>query len=380
MTETTYSKGLAGVIAAESTICKIDGDKGLLSYRGYTIQDLAENSNFSESAYLLLYGALPTAAQLASFEETLLKYRVLDDALVGVLQALPRDTHPMIALQTVAGAHGSLSPVPAGHSEANVARSIELIAKFPLWVAAWARIKEGKDVIAPRADLGHGQNFLYMLDGDVPDEETGHIFDVCLILHMEHSFNASTFTARVVAATEAPIDASVSAAVGALYGPLHGGANERVLDQLETIPSVEATEQWVMDSLAQKRKVMGMGHRVYRAKDPRSYVLEGFLKTIAEKRGTNDNYEKLKVVESTMDREMRAKNKPIYPNVDFFSGSLYELLGIGTEHFTPIFAIARVVGWTAHILEQWEDNRIYRPKALYTGETSLSWKPVGDRG
>lgn len=379
MTETTFSKGLEGVIAAESTICKIDGEQGLLSYRGYTIQDLAENSNFSESAYLLLYGSLPSAAELSTFEERLVQHRLLDDAVVGVLRALPPSTHPMIALQAAAAAYGAVEPVPAAHDEANVDRAIRLIAKFPLWVAAWARIKEGQDIVAPRADLGHGQNFLYMLDGQVPDEETGHIFDVCLILHMEHSFNASTFTGRVVAATMAPMDASVSAAVGALYGPLHGGANERVLDQLETIPSVEGTEQWVLDSLTNRTKIMGMGHRVYRAKDPRSFVLEGFLATIAAKRGTNENYEKLKVVERTMEREMQARGKKIYPNVDFFSGSLYELLGIGTEHFTPIFAIARVVGWTAHILEQWEDNRLFRPKALYQGELNRSWVPVEQR-
>jgi citrate synthase len=190
---------------------------------------------------------------------------------------------------------------------------------------------------------------------------------------MEHDLNASTFAARVVASTLAPMDASVSAGVGALYGPLHGGANEAVLDQLESISSVEATEQWVMDSLTNKTKIMGMGHRVYRAKDPRSFVFEGYLSRIAEKYGENDNFRKLKTIEGTMRREMEKKGKDIYPNVDFFSGTLYQLLGIPTSMFTPIFAIARMVGWTAHVLEQWEDNRLYRPNSDYTGDKDVKW-------
>lgn len=372
MTETTYAKGLAGVIAAESSICKIDGDAGYLRYRGYSIQDLAENSNFAESAYLLLRGALPSESELDAFATALRERRACPAFVLDTLKALPADTHPMIALQAAVAAHGAVEPVAAGHNEENVQRAITLIARFPTIVAAWQRIRSGQEAIAPRQDLGHGQNFLYMLTGEAPDEETGHIFDVCLILHMEHSFNASTFTGRVVASTEAPMDASVAAAVGALYGPLHGGANERVLHMLERVPHGAETA-WLSDALANKVKIMGMGHRVYRAKDPRAFVLEGFVRKIAEKTGGSANYDKLLAIESEMARIMESKGKKIYPNVDYFSGTLYQMLGIPTALFTPIFAVARVVGWTSHILEQWEDNRIFRPRALYTGADEAKW-------
>lgn len=380
MSEVPYAKGLAGVIAAESSICKIDGEQGFLRYRGIDIRDLAENSTFSESAYLLLHDKLPSKDELAGFSEKLRGYRAVDASIIESLRALPKDTHPMVALQQAAAAHGGVDgPVPAGHNAENFDRAMKIIARFPTLVAAWERIRTGNEPIAPRTDLGHGQNFLYMLSGEIPDEETGHIFDVCLILHMEHSFNASTFTGRVVASTEAPIDNCISAAVGALYGPLHGGANERVLDMLETVPSADAAEKWLLDALANKTKVMGMGHRVYKAKDPRAFVLEGFLTRVVEKTGDTETYTKLKTIESVMAREMEARGKQIYPNVDYFSGALYQNHGIPTELFTPIFAVARVVGWAAHVLEQWQDNRIFRPRALYTGPETATWKPFEER-
>ena len=277
MSAVEYSKGLDGVIAAESKICDIDGDLGLLSYRGYTIEDLADNSTFAEVAWLLLYGSLPTAAELEGFENILKSKRTIDASLLGVLSSLPKSTHPMIAIQTAIAAHGALSPVASGRNQANFDRALELIARFPTIVAAWHRISKGLAPLDPRSDLGHGQNFLYMVTGEVPSEERGRIFDVCLILPMEHSFNASTFTGRVVASTMAPMDASVSAAVGALYGPLHGGANEGALHMLAEVSSVEDGERYVLSELGAKRKIFGMGHRVYKAKDPRSYVLEKYL-------------------------------------------------------------------------------------------------------
>lgn len=377
MADVTYSKGLAGVIAAESKICFIDGDEGRLVYRGFAIEDLGAHSNFAESAYLLLYGKLPTSAELSAFEGRLASCREIDASIYALLRSLHPSTHPMIALQAAIAAHGGIAPVDAGHNEANFTRAIELISRFPTIIAAWQRIRAGKEPVAPRSDLGHGQNYLYMMTGEAPDAETGHIFDVCLILHMEHGFNASTFTGRVTASTMAPMDAAVAAAVGSLYGPLHGGANEAVLDMLAGIESAAVCEAWVMDALANKKKIMGMGHRVYKAKDPRSHVLEHFLSRLAEKTGGNENYRKLKEIERVMAREVGAKG--IYPNVDFFSGSLYELLHIEVELFTPIFAIARIVGWTAHILEQWEDNRIYRPDAHYTGAMDLTWGPISER-
>jgi citrate synthase len=379
MAEADFAKGLEGVIAAESEICLINGEKGSLNYRGYEISDLAENSNFAESAFLLLFGDLPTEEQLETFREKLAKARKVDDSIIDALRALPKDSHPMVALQAAVAAQGSLNAVDGGPSDDNEDRAIELISKFPTFVAAWARLRKGKEPIEPRQDLGHGQNFLYMIDGNVPEEEVGHIFDVCLILHMEHSFNASTFTARVVSSTEAPLDAALSAAVGALYGPLHGGANERVLNMLDDIESPEAAPDFVKNALENKRKIMGMGHRVYKAKDPRAYVLEDFLKRLVEKKGGSENYEKLKAVEKTMEDIMEAKGKKIYPNVDYFSGSLYSLLGIETEEFTPIFAIARSVGWCSHVLEQWQENRIFRPRAKYVGHQDRKWEPIEER-
>ncbi len=379
MSQPTYAKGLEGVIADESKICYIDGEAGLLSYRGYSIVDLAKNSNFGETAWLLLFGKLPTQTELDAFNERLTAARKLDPVVINVLKALPKSTHPMVALQTAVAAHGSVSSVEGGPGKENVDRAIDLIGAVPTMVAAWARLRTGKDVIDPRPELGHGQNFLYMINGEAPDDETGHIFDICLILHMEHSFNASTFSGRVVASTLAPLDASVSAAVGALYGPLHGGANEAVLKMLEEVPSAKEAPAWLDKALAEKRKIMGMGHRVYRAKDPRSIVLEKYLKRLAEKKGDTSKYDTLKAIENHMAEVMEAKGKKIYPNVDFFSGSLYNLLGIEPSEFTPIFAVARVVGWVSHIIEQWEDNRIFRPKALYVGESDLKWKPINER-
>jgi citrate synthase len=379
MSQPTFSKGLDGVIAAESRICDIDGDVGRLSYRGYDIEDLAENSTFSEVAYLLLEGNLPSEAQLATFRDALRAHREVDPSLIAVLRALPRDTHPMIALQTAVAAHGALIPVAAGRNPANFERALDLIARLPTLVAAWHRIAAGLEPIAPRHDLGHGQNFLYMISGEVPNEERGRIFDVCLILHMEHSFNASTFTGRVVASTMAPLDASIAAAVGALYGPLHGGANEGALHMLADVPTVDAAEGYVLGELGAKRKIFGMGHRVYKAKDPRSFVLERYLAQVAQQHDPKQHYAKLKRIEEVMKREMEKAGKKIYPNVDFFSGALYELLGIHISLFTPIFAIARVAGWAAHILEQWEDNRIFRPECLYTGSEPRTWKPFSGR-
>lgn len=379
MSAVEYSKGLDGVIAAESKICDIDGDLGLLSYRGYTIEDLADNSTFAEVAWLLLYGKLPTASELSGFEDILKSKRTVDASILGVLSSLPKSTHPMIAIQTAIAAHGALSPVPSGRNQANFERALELIARFPTIVAAWHRISKGLAPLDPRSDLGHGQNFLYMVTGEVPSAERGRIFDVCLILHMEHSFNASTFTGRVVASTMAPMDASVSAAVGALYGPLHGGANEGALHMLAEVSSVEDGERYVLSELGAKRKIFGMGHRVYKAKDPRSYVLEKYLAQVAATNDPKQHYAKLKRIETAMRAEMEKTGKKIYPNVDFFSGALYELLGIEISLFTPIFAVARVAGWCAHILEQWEDNRIFRPECLYSGDSGKKWVPASER-
>ena len=375
--QVTYSKGLAGVIADESKICLINGEEGALNYRGYSIYDIAENNaTFDEVAYLLLSGALPTSAQLSDFSAKLIARRSIPENVINMIKGFPKDAHPMAALQTACAALGMYDEVDGDdHFE----RALNLVAKFPTVVAAFARSKAGEDFVAPNAELDHASNFLYMVNGEAPDPQAARTFEVALILHMEHSFNASTFTGRVVGSTTTTIYSAVSAAVGALYGPLHGGANERTLKMVDDIEKVEDAEAFVLGKLERKEKIMGMGHRVYRAKDPRSVILEGMLSDLATKSGQTSDYEKLKKVEGVMRAVMEKKNKAIYPNVDFFSGALYRMLGIETEHFTPIFAIARVVGWTAHILELWQDNRIYRPRAHYTGPMGQKWTPIAER-
>jgi citrate synthase len=259
----------------------------------------------------------------------------------------------------------------------NCRDTLHQISQIASVIAAWHRFREGLDYVPPRDDLNHGANFLYMLRGEEPDPVEGEIMDKCLVLHAEHSFNASTFTARVVASTQSTCYSSISAAMGALYGSLHGGANEKVIKMVDEIGSPDRAEQFVKDKLARKEKVMGMGHRVYRAKDPRSIVMEQFLEQLSERVG-NDSYHKiLKTVENTFRDVMEEKGKPIYPNVDFFSGAVYRLLGIPSYLFTPIFAAARASGWLAHILEQREhEQRIFRPKALYVGEVDKKLQPI----
>lgn len=379
--QVTFSKGLAGVIADATTLCLINGEQGKLYYRGYSIYDIASNqATFGEVAHLLLKGALPTQSELEAFSAQLQARRSCPEALIKLVTALPADAHPMAALQTAVAALATYSDVQGDDREANVSRAIDLVAKLPTLVAAYARSSEGKSPVAPRDDLNHAANFLYMVNGEAPSEQAARTFEVALILHMEHSFNASTFTGRVVASTLCTMYSAVSAAVGALSGPLHGGANERVLNMVAEIGTPDKAEAFVENILANKGRVMGMGHRVYKAKDPRSVILEEMLADLVQKSGKSNDFEILKKVENVMRAAMEKKGKDVWPNVDFFSGALYALLGIAPKHFTPIFAIARVVGWTAHILELWEDNRIYRPRAHYEGEIDRTWTPVGDRG
>jgi len=379
--EVTFSKGLAGVIADESKVCFINGEEGKLYYRGYSIQNIVENdATFDEVAYLLLHGSLPTADELESFSGALVEARDVPQSILDNIASFPDAAHPMQSLQTTAAALGMYDEVDGDDRSANNQRAVDLIASFPTLIAAFARHAAGEDVVAPRSDLGHAANFLYMVNGEEPGEKAARTFEVALILHMEHSFNASTFTTRVVGSTMAPIYSAISAGVGALYGPLHGGANERTLRMVDEIGSVEAAEDYVMGKLERREKIMGMGHRVYRAKDPRAVILEGMLTELLEEKGDTNDLDILKKVEGVMRREMEKKGKDVWPNVDFFSGALYRSLGIAPEHFTPIFALARVVGWCSHVLELWEDNRIYRPRAHYVGDLDKDWTPTDDRG
>jgi citrate synthase len=369
-----FVKGLQGVVAGQSKIGFIDGEKGILAYMGYPIDVLAQNSTYEETAYLLLYGKLPNKKELAEFDQKLKAARHLPAPIVEMIQLLPKSTHPMETLQTIVSALGAYS-----NGDSLLDRSIKLIAQFPIITATRRRVRLNKSIVTPKNDLSHAANFLYMLTGEQPDAETAKMFDVCLILHAEHSFNASTFTGRVVASTMTTLHSSVSAAIGALYGPLHGGANEKVLHAVEEIGKPEKARQWVMDKFSNKEKIMGMGHRVYKVKDPRAFILEDMLKKLTQKRSDTNIYDTLKTVEETVRELMEKKGKDIWPNVDFFSGALYTLMQIPADLFTPVFAISRAAGWCAHIIEQLEDNRIFRPKCEYIGQTNQSYIAISDR-
>ncbi|MFO0693220.1 MAG: citrate synthase [Polyangiales bacterium] len=375
-----YSPGLAGVPAARTSVCYLDGSVGKLQYRGYPIEVLAENCTFEEVAYLLLYGELPNAQQLAKFDHELRQVRKVKFRIVDVLKTLPESGHPMDALTVAVAAMGMF--YKGDHVkdlEFRRLSAIRLIAKLPTIVAAWHRIRRGDEPIAPNPDLSHAANFLYMLEGEVPTQTEARIMDVALILHAEHSMNASTFAARVTGSTLADPYAVVASAVGALAGPLHGGANEEVLAMLRALPETtpEGIRRWAEDRLARKDKIMGFGHREYKVKDPRANCLQTLAVKLFDERGSTPIYAVAVELEKQMADLVGAKG--IYPNVDFYSGIVYEKLGIPIDLFTPVFAIARVAGWLAHLLEQLEDNRIFRPNQIWTGTEDRAFVPMNKR-
>jgi citrate synthase len=379
-TDYEYVPGLAGVPAARTSVCYLDGNIGKLQYRGFPIEVLAERCTFEEVTYLLLFGKLPTATELAAFDAELKAERRLKFRIIDVLKQLPESGHPMDALTAAVATMGMF--YPGDHVEDAEFRRltvIRIIAKLPTIVAAWHRIRRGDDPIKPREDLNHAANFLYMLDGRVPSTTAERIFDVGLILHAEHSMNASTFSARVTGSTLADPYAVVASAVGTLAGPLHGGANERVLSMLQTIgeSSAGAVRHWAEDRLARKDKIMGFGHREYKVKDPRAVILQSLAGTLFEEMGATPIYDTAVELERQM-ADLVGK-KGIYPNVDFYSGIVYERLGIPIELFTPIFAVARVSGWLAHLLEQLQDNRIFRPNQIWTGQVDREFVTIEDR-
>jgi len=380
MAEVTYAKGLEGVVAAESEICRIDGEQGKLYYLGYSIEDLAHHSDFEETTYLLLYGRLPNREEKEGFSKRMRASRELAPEILAMVRAFPRDAHPMELLQSVISYLSGYVQHKIQHSATcNCRDTLHQVVQLASVVAAWQRFRTGQEYVPPRQDLSHGANFLYMMRGQEPDEYEGKVMDTCLVLHAEHGFNASTFTARVVASTMSTCYSSISAAIGSLYGSLHGGANEKVMAMVEQINSRDKAAGWVNQALDNKQKVMGMGHRVYKAKDPRSVIMEDFLLELSRKQNDTRNYDILKEVERVFRERMEEKGKPIYPNVDFFSGAVYNLLGIPKILFTPIFAMARVAGWLAHILEQRRDNRLYRPKSLYIGSEPKEYMPLEKR-
>ncbi len=380
MAEVTYAKGLEGVIAAESQICQIDGANGKLYYRGYPIEELAQHSSFEETTFLLLYERLPSKQELADFSQRMRKCRGLHPSVQSMIRNFPPAGSVMELLQSVISyLSGSVEHQIRHSATCNCRRTLHQISQMTTVLATYQRFKEGKPYLEPRTDLSQGADFLYLLRGKEPSPREGEIFDTCLVLHAEHGFNASTFTARVVASTLSTCYCSISAAVGALAGSLHGGANEWAIDMLYEIGTPENVEPWLGKALAEHRKVMGMGHRVYKAKDPRAIVMEGILRELSEQKGDFRLYDILKKLEAAFRTRMDEEGKPIYPNVDFFSGAVYTMLGIPRHLFTPIFAAARSPGWLAHILEQRKDNKLFRPKALYVGPTPRPYVPMDER-
>ena len=378
MTVCEFRPGLEGIPAAESAISHVDGHRGVLEYRGIKIEELAEKSNFLETTYLLIWGKLPTKPELEAFEAEIRYHRRIKYRIVDMMKCFPESGHPMDALQASAAALGLFYSRRDLHNPAYIrAAVVRLMAKIPTMVAAFQLMRNGNEPVRPRDDLSYPANFLYMLNEREPDPLSARIMDICLILHAEHTMNASTFSARVTASTLTDPYAVVASAVGTLGGPLHGGANEEVIDMLEEIGSVENVRPYLDNCLERKSKIMGFGHRVYKVKDPRATILQNLSEQLFEKFGSDKYYEIAVELERAV--EERLGHKGIYPNVDFYSGLLYRKMGIPTDLFTPIFAIARVAGWLAHWKEQLEENRIYRPTQVYTGYHESHYIPMDQR-
>lgn len=369
----SVTKGLEGIIAAASSISSIID--GVLTYRGYNIDTLAENASFEEVVHLLWYGKLPNADELARLKQQLSEHAPVPEPVLAILRATPRDAHPMAVLRTAVSALALHDPDANDMSEeANLNKAIKLQAKMPTIVAAYARIREGKEPIAPLKDVSLAYNFLYMLSGNRPEEIAVTAMDKALVLHADHELNASTFASRVTVATLSDIYSGVTSAIGALKGPLHGGANEAVMAMLEEIGSEENVEPYIKAKLEARERIMGFGHRVYKNGDPRAKHLQKMSRELGKVTGNMSWYNMSVKIE-----ELVTGMKGLKPNVDFYSASVYTSLGIPRDLFTPIFAVSRVSGWTAHILEQYADNRLIRPRAEYVGPTGQEYVPINER-
>lgn len=371
----TATKGLEGIVAAQTAISFIDGINGRLFYRGIDINELAEHSTFEETTALLWYGDLPTRRQLDSFRRKMVENRLVPNEIIALLLLLPKKTTPMGVLRTAVSALAPFDPETGDNSlEANVHKSIRLTAAMPTIVAAWERIRNGLWPVTPNAQLDHAANFLYMLTGKEPDPAAARVLDQCLILHADHGLNASTFAARITASTLSNLHSSIVSAIGTLKGPLHGGANEQVMRMLLEIGNLDRVEQYMRGAFAAKKKIMGFGHRVYKADDPRALWLRRLAESLANSSGNRRWYEMSERI-----REIVQAEKPLPVNVDFYSASVYYTLGIPIDLFTPIFAISRVAGWTAHVYEQYSDNRLIRPESEYIGPMNVPYVPIDER-
>jgi len=368
--------GLEDVVAGESGICYIDGEKGILAYRGFNIHELAPNSTFEETCYLLWFGRLPKQAELDDISKKLASSRAIPSEVTAAMKALPKKALPMEVLRTTVSMLSMYDPEAEDMSpDANLRKAIRLTAQTATLVTAFHRIRSGQEPLAPRTDLSHAANFAYMLNGTPPNDTMERALDVALILHADHEWNASTFAARVTAATLSDIYSAATSAIGALKGPLHGGANEAVMRMLLDIGDVSKVDAYVRNLFANKKKIMGFGHRVYHTEDPRATHLRRMSKEACERAGQAKWFEMSKRIEELVKVEKR-----LNPNVDFYSASTYYVGGMPIDLFTPFFAVSRMSGWTAHILEQYSNNRLIRPRAEYIGPSpDLKWVPLNQR-
>ncbi len=371
----TTSKGLEGIVAAQTAISYIDGQNGRLYYRGIDINALAEHSTFEETTALLWYGRLPKKSQIDTFYDKFRSNRLVPNEVIAMMLMLPRQTSPMGVLRTTVSALASFDPDTGDNSlEANVNKSIRLTASLPTIIAAWDRIRNGKWPVTPSNTLSHAANFLYMLTGKEPDPRVARVLDTALILHADHSLNASTFAARITASTLSNLHSAIASAVGTLKGPLHGGANEQVMRMLLEIGDIDRVDQYMRGAFASKRKIMGFGHRVYKADDPRAMWLQQLSRELGDATGDRRWFEMSERIRTTVQ-----ENRALPVNVDFYSASVYYTMGIPIDLFTPIFAISRVSGWTAHVYEQYSDNRLIRPESEYIGPVDVPYEMLDSR-
>lgn len=368
-------RGLQDIVAVESHITFIDGKGGRLLYEGYDIRELADRSTFEEVAYLLWYGRLPTRSQLDDLRQRLVSLRPLPEPLARLIDSLPTDSNPMDVLRTAVSALAMLEPSEAQPGPNSIGGALRLTAALPSMIGRFQRRRVGLAPLKDRPDLPHAENLLYQITGKEGTEIENRALDVALILHADHELNASTFAARVTASTLSDLYSAVTSAIGTLKGPLHGGANERAVELLMECGDVGRVEEVVTAKLARHERVMGFGHRVYKVEDPRATILRAWLHQVGESAGNLKSYDMLE-----KEREVVHREKGLYPNVDLYSGSVYALLGVPKDLFTPIFAVSRVTGWTAHVLEEYRDLRLIRPSAHYVGPTDLTYVPIEQRG
>ncbi|MEZ6244164.1 MAG: citrate/2-methylcitrate synthase [Phycisphaerales bacterium] len=375
---TTFSKGLEGVVAAETEMSYIDGTAGILEYVGIPIGDLASQSTFEETVFLLWNKRLPDRSELAAFTKELRSRYELPEAMLTLIKSLPKSAQPMHMLRTMVSALAMHDASPNDNTvEAARDKALNILAQTPSIVAAFDRHRRGEAPVHPDKSLSFSENFLYMLNSKKPTPAMARAFDICMITHADHGLNNSTFTARVIISTLSDLYSALTGAVGSLRGPLHGGANEGVMKMLNEIDSVDDAEAYVMGKLERKERIMGFGHRVYKAKDPRATELMKLAKQLADDTGNSDLYEKSKAIEKIMAREVGAKG--IYPNVDFYSATTYHCIGLKLDLFTPMFALSRIAGWAGHVIEQLSDNRLFRPTVSYVGPHDAPYIPIDER-